>query len=271
MSNKSFEAGQRLWLTSGQIVEFVGPAGEGRCVVAKVIEYDMDDDDEPCDELGDEIVVSVEKLRTSVPREKLDADLLALRGQIDATRNELCALQDAVRDAQKEQVEIRKRLSVNAALSRVDDWLAGRMTHFVKISEYERIEPVTKAELLKEEDRSRDLRLLCLFGRTNGNLQWRVNRWSDGSGSSWTDVIPFANYEDAFAFCAAEIPKRLAIADNDYRRDNLVESAQKLGIAIDQRHIDEARARRVAAAQKNLDSALSGVAELRKKLEEAQS
>jgi hypothetical protein len=257
----AFSTGDTVYLESGERALFVCAHGQGFIVEPL---YGEDEEEFP------DGVKSADRVYAEPPVAKKSEDIIRLDAKIDEKRNELHALQAEVRAAQKEQGELRKRLSVHAALARVDDWLAGRMTHFVKISEYERIEPVTKAELLKEEDRSSDLRLVCLFGKTDGNLQWRVNRWRDGSGS-WTDILPFANYEDAFTFCAAEIPKRLETADDGYRRDNLVESARKLGLAIDQRHIDEARARRVAAAQKNLDSALSGVAELRKKLGEAQS
>jgi hypothetical protein len=45
----------------------------------------------------------------------------------------------------------------------------------------------------------KSLRLLTLFGDTKGDLQWRINRYSDGSGSSNIEVFPCHNEEEAIA------------------------------------------------------------------------
>jgi hypothetical protein len=97
MIQTSFEAGQRLWLKSGQVVEFIGPAGEDRCVVAKVIEFDGDDDEGPSDELGDEIVLSLDKLHAKAPREKIDAEIVTAQGILADLRRQIEQQANALR------------------------------------------------------------------------------------------------------------------------------------------------------------------------------
>jgi hypothetical protein len=49
-------------------------------------------------------------------------------------------------------------------------------------------------------DRKYDgIKLLSVLGKSNGNLEYRINQYSDGSGSS-EKVHPFSNYSDAVNF-----------------------------------------------------------------------
>lgn len=152
------------------------------------------------------------------------------------------------------------------ALSRLSMFLEGKISHFV-IEEYSSIRVVTADEAInKGGNRDYTPRLLTLF-RKDGDLQWRINRYSDGSGSE-TLAYPFTSLEDAMAFAAKRIAALLLDREKQaYGLDGAVKSAAILGIPIEQRFVDKVRADELAAAQKDADEAEKTAAAKRQKLQ----
>jgi len=71
-----------------------------------------------------------------------------------------------------------------------------------------------------------DLKLITLFGRSNGDLTFNINRYSDGSGSN--DIIhPFKTYEDALAFLSERLNSKDKYSSYD------IEAADKYNIVLD--------------------------------------
>lgn len=71
------------------------------------------------------------------------------------------------------------------------------------------------------------MRLLSLYGRTDGNLEFRINSYSDGSGSD-DEVTFFKSKEKALIFMQNEFDKI-----KEYSNDNL-EVAKKYGLKLDE-------------------------------------
>jgi len=71
--------------------------------------------------------------------------------------------------------------------------VSGKITHYVKLSWNPTIVPFLKETCNYNNSK---LKLLTLYGSSNGNLTWKLSNYSDGSGSSY-ECIPCSSYEEA--------------------------------------------------------------------------
>jgi hypothetical protein len=131
------------------------------------------------------------------PTVKLEAKVAELDEEITKRRAELkevCTQLVITEEAGKRLLE---KLKKYPALKRIEDYLDGKFTHFLDVGYGVKL--ISKEDALKSPDKyDHDMKLLTLFGRTKGDLQWRINRWGDGSGSD-TDVYPCESEEEAIA------------------------------------------------------------------------
>lgn len=79
----------------------------------------------------------------------------------------------------------------------------------------------------KEYGRFDSIRLLSIFGKTDGSLCYRMNEYYDGSGS-WYNIYPCKTMEDALI----KLKEEFEFAIQNGLTDNLVETAKKYGIII---------------------------------------
>jgi len=95
----------------------------------------------------------------------------------------------------REKLHWRKNIKVDA-LDTLYRFLNDEITHIVKFNygDYE-ILPFKKS-LLSGEKREENLKLISLFGSSEGNLDWRLNYYRDGSGG-WDTIIPCSSLEEA--------------------------------------------------------------------------
>lgn len=139
------------------------------------------------------------------PTQKLEAKVDELDKLITEKRAELKRVNEELDQAGRRHHEQLKKLKQHQALQRIEDYLDGKFTHFLHVSDYSGPKIVTKDEALDQDDRwDKQLKLLCLFGDTKGDLQWKINRYRDGSGSNWDEVFPVSSEEEAI-----EIARRL--------------------------------------------------------------
>lgn len=85
------------------------------------------------------------------------------------------------------------------AFDRIIEFMSGKVTHVV-FHEYGDMTIKTFEDaLISSEERSIEygLKLVTLFGRSEGKLDFRIDRWSDGSGGSRNLCVPFQSYEEA--------------------------------------------------------------------------
>jgi hypothetical protein len=193
--NKQFNPGDPVFTLDGQLVTYIAKVSDGHCVRPV---YEGDDGE--LYEDGSPMVVN--QVFDTPPTERLEKEVAKLTERIEAKRQELSDLQTTIRvttETTKDRIEAIKR---HEGLARLDDFLAGRITHFVEKNYGPPVIKEFKKAMESEEEgqysRVRPLRLLSLFGKTDGDLTWGINRYSDGSGDH-SDVYPCCSLDEAKA------------------------------------------------------------------------
>lgn len=132
--------------------------------------------------LGDQEVVN--QVFDEPPTAVRSQNIAELEAKLAALRTERDGLREEIRTAKSERDSLVARLKEVPALRRIDDFIAGRFTHYLTEDggTFEII-AVADARCEGASSYSRELKLLTLFGATNGDLSWRLNRYKDGSGN----------------------------------------------------------------------------------------
>lgn len=138
-----------------------------------------------------------------------------------AIERETSAMQDRFRVAQEKakartvQLLAFAKSADDAQLQRLHALLAGEITHFY--IDYYKPQIVTwDDEIVFQTDRNwgrlkvEGMRLLSLFGRSDGSLDYRISDYSDGSGS-WRRIVPCRSYEEALAEAQAQLDAQAAL------------------------------------------------------------
>jgi hypothetical protein len=175
------------------------------------------------------------------PIQKQETTLVNLEKTIQEKRQELYKIEDSIRNYNRNSSELLARLKKHEQLTRIDDFLEGRVSHFVFIGYYDSLEIKTFEETVKEGSYSKH-KLLCLYGDlTEGKkkLGWMLNRWSDGSGSN-SYVVPFDSLEGAEEYCKNCIKNAFQLVLTKYPEQSeytpsllsLVTDADKFGVIV---------------------------------------
>ena len=106
--------------------------------------------------------------------------------------------------------------SEDSQLDLLRSFLAGEITHYAIPSSYQaEIVSIDDTSNFQTENRYGDIRLeamklISVYGSSQGNLDYRIHNYSDGSGNSKT-IIPCRSYAEAVGilqeYCDAEIVK----------------------------------------------------------------
>lgn len=262
MSAPTFEAGATVYLLSGRECEYVSAAGNQH-VVAPL--YDTEYGPETRDHK------LVDRVYREAPSEKLASEVLALETRLADLKAQIRDGETVVREFERDAVARKARLTAHAGLQRLDDFIAGRITHFAMVG-YDppyRIDTFDQALKPSESEcRTRSLRLLSLFGGTNGDLTWNINRWSDGSGS-WNECIPCTSYQEAEVMILARIEKDLhekwaKESSRPWVMDKIIVCAKSFGVPVPEEIETAVTAYKVQAAQDR-------VAKMRAELDSAEA
>lgn len=213
-----FIPGEILHNERGRRVEYVGKCEGNLLVKLGNVIYENGEEYESFDEIAVE-----PRLFRSAPRASIDKDIEKLRAEEKALKESLTALR--AEHSQQERIgkEIFNRVTQHAQLGRLDDFIAGRFSHVV-LEDWSGVSVMTKEDALKYEEQSSyrtkgETKLMTLFGKSNGDLQWRINHYSDGSG----------NHHDAWPCCSLEEARTKA--------QEIIDAATELWVA------DKARAK----------------------------
>src|SRR5262249_25554574 len=135
---------------------------------------------------------------------------------------------------EREIANRQTRIRTHEALKRLDDFLAGNITHAVR-ARYSGISIGTFAEVFEEGGRyDKGVKLLTLFGDKKCGLSWHLNDYRDGSGS-YTEIFPCTSLEDAKAVAQSKLDALFDLARRGERVSYLSEhiaSALKDGLAV---------------------------------------
>jgi len=259
----TFAKGDTVFLSDGQEVEYIaGSVGEH--VVRPILN---DVDDEP--HYGRPFTVY--EVFVEAPVAKYDERIAKLRAEVEELEAKAKAARTASQDFERGERERRERLRTHDSLQRLDDLLAGRITHAV-VAEYCGASIQTFDEVLvyrRDNGREEGLKLLTLFGKSGGDLTWGVNRYYDGSGSNQT-IYPACSYEEAL-----EIWTRLwdaAMAEFRTKTGYMhglnywIEAGKKVGVELPADVAERWYAHAVASAEEALAKARSDIAKKEKEL-----
>lgn len=270
MSARIFNPGDEVFSLHGQAARYVAPCASGH-----VVEPIFETDDEPA--YYHDTPQTWREVFRKPPTEKLDHDVAALEAKLKLRQQELNDLREQRNQFEREEHARKERLKQHEQLAALDDYLAGRITHFVVTGGYEapRIVTYEEAIVTTDEDNGRkNLRLLGLFGDPKRNLRWRVMWYSDGSGSTKYEVFPCTSLEQAIERLTAIINAGWDEIRREGRYHLLmqtVKTARTMGLAVPQDLTE--RTERIAKEgyEKALKSRREEVARAQKQLAEAEA
>lgn len=206
----TFTLDQRVYSADGRAGMYVAEVVGGHAV--QPLFEDGDGVTEPAMHYAEGIEVWP-SVHAEPPRALLDAAIAAQRAALAKLQAEVAEMERAKREAMRSQNEVKERLKQHTALRYIDDHLAGKFTLFVRFTDYG-VPTIEDAQtcLANDDRRDKGLKLLSLFGDTKGDLQWRINRYSDGSGN-WAEAFPVATQEEGIA----EIRRRYELHVAEWR------------------------------------------------------
>ena len=217
---------KRWYLLDGTEVLLLEKTSSG-CIVERVYEGDPDREPPYSKPFLADAVFDFEHFAKEHP------DVTKKREELAKLNDKLAEIRAEIRTAENERPALLARLKQISALANIEDFIEGRITHFVH-SDYAYIS-VHGVDLLdyKEEGRGtypKRLRLLSLYGASNGDLSWNLNMYYDGSGHSRYQVWPFTSLDAATAFARGMLMEKVAKLADECNPEYLLESFRKCGI-----------------------------------------
>lgn len=253
--------GTTVFTEDGNGWEYIATLGDGSIVLRAI--YDEDEE-----HWYSRSTCIVEKVWPKPPRQIHDVEIaqrVAEIAKLRAENNELA------RERRELERDIPNRIAalaqLDAAVTRIDDFMAGKITHFVT-EQRGRFKIEALEDALKSDERNWPVRqkLITLFGRSDGSLSWNINQYSDGSGHSAYRCYPCKSAAEALAVMAPLIAAMLADKEG-YGRSSAMDSADKYGLPVPAsvraelmardrvrmaKNVED-HSRRLAGAQKTLD------------------
>lgn len=265
----TFETGQTVYGRDGQKYEF-GESLSGERAVVSPIHYwngwDGEDYEQPSYQA---CILPLSGLFVKPPIAAVHADVAAATAELEKVRQQIAVEHSELRNAQKAEAERLATIQRHEKLSLLSRFIAGEITHLVKVDHQIAIEPL--ADQACSYDKKK-LKLLTLYGDSKGDLNWQLSSYSDGSGSgSWT-VIPCVSYEHAKAEAQRAVDEKVEewrLYGKPYWLSYTIDAADKYDLTIpdDVRaayhgHRIEEAAKAVAKAQAEAQKAEAALAAL---------
>lgn len=175
-------------------------------------------------------IIRVSCVYDEPPVARYSEEAVSLKSEIAKLKEERNSIRAGLESFKRENAERIKKLKNVAALKRIEDFIDGKITHYV-YERYGRIE-VTTPQSEKCDCDKHDMRLLSLYGKSNGDLEWRLNKYSDNSGISW-QVFPCTSLEEANEKALELIESlydQFRKGKYNWNVTNVADSAKKLGL-----------------------------------------
>lgn len=182
-----------MYLRNGQEVKVLKQIEDGYLVQEIHFYEDQDYSDEWVDERI--IFVKTGEIYKNPPLKKFSDEIDKLQAKITEL---ICKKNDFTAEFEKlkkEKEEKLKDFKKYEALKHIDRFLNAGITHYVILSSW-RPEIIDFNDARCSYDK-KNLKLLTLFGTSEGNLEWKLNSYSDGSGGYGETVVPCISYEEA--------------------------------------------------------------------------
>jgi DNA-binding transcriptional regulator GbsR (MarR family) len=175
----------------------------------------------------------VEKVHCEAPTEKYDKEIDELTAEISRLRETKRTMRARIKEIEQEvQVQVDKYKD-HPDLKLLDQFVNNKITHYAILGRYNmQIIEFGKATC---ENWTGELKLLTLFGGNKGDLEWKLNRYTDGSGNSLR-VAPCLSYEHA----QSELQKFIeGEIDPDRPEERFIKCAERYNLNISQDYINE--------------------------------
>lgn len=215
---------------------------------------------------GNSFVVKLASLSPKPPVEAYSAEIKALTQR----RKELC---QQVRNEEMELLALKKQredLLKRAKLELLDKFVNGGITHYVQVERWDVPKILqfnaTVDSYNKYERGLSKMKMLSLYGRSDGDLEWRLNNYADGSGSD-TAVIPCASEEEAKQVLREQIALRM---ESKVSID-LLKAAREAGMDVPAEYVEDVRKLAVDTAERNAQSRREELARAEAKVAEAKT
>lgn len=278
MKTPQFKPGDTVYNQYGQIHEYVCPHPNGEGHVCVPWFETGSGDDGPVEWRGDPVSVRYVFAEPDQARQKADAKLVELNAKVDAARLELAGLHKERSTLDNDARDRLARLKQHAALKHLDDYLAGKITHFVVMPSYgSTVFVKSLADALKSEDMyAREMRLLSLYGTSNGDLQFKITQYSEGSGGACYEAFPFTSEEAARSFAKELVAKELASCIKSGNKDGngmpsyfsgWAKTAAEWGVPVPEDMLARQKAIDITNAEKLVADAEKKLAEMKAYLE----
>ena len=143
------------------------------------------------------------------------------------------------------------------ALERLSDFVQGRITHYAFPNYHPEIREVIDSKNFQQDHSLRGteieaLKLITLFGKTDGDLEFRINRWSDGSGMD-TQMIPCRSREEALKVMQRELDAASErYLSGEIKGFNLDEWSKIQGLVIPSEVLNKRKLEKIAGLEKEI-------------------
>lgn len=169
----------------------------------------------------------------SPPRQVIDKEILALEARKQQLEAEVRKMTEEKRAAEKDILDRKARLVRHEQLKRLDDFITKGVVCYVVDEKYSHDIQVIDFKNTECKYRRNEFRLLSLFGGSNGDLSWRLNTYSDGSGSYY-ECIPCVSQDDVPAAIASLLERVWAKwrKEGSVALEKYAKVAQKYGLTV---------------------------------------
>jgi hypothetical protein len=243
----------KKYLMSGEEVEAVQQLDDGKWLVFRLFEIQNGTDD-VYEEVIEDFPIIVNDVFDTPPRKKIEQDIAEqqqhleqIRQEIRALRNQQRAMEHEFRHAQQSHAERMAKYKRYDALKHLDQFLNDDITHYVIQTEYSETGEIVGIDDYRDRYDGKKRRLLALYGNTNGDLEWRLSYYSDGSGEH-EFVHPFCSSQEAHDFLQSRYDK-LPV---DKANLQYVQAADRGGFTLPEGYRDAAITAARIAAQHNI-------------------
>lgn len=257
------------YLEGGEQVEVLAEFGN-QCVVVMLYEPEYEDDGP---RLGEPFIIAKSKVFDSVLVSKKEQEITRIEKRIAELTEERKKLDSIINTKSKEITELRhsymdveKATQENAAMRRVWNLITGKIKYLVFNNSYScEIIPIEQAT--SKHGCRGEIRLLSLFGDSNGKLDWKLNDYDNGHGGREETVVPCLTIAEAREVAEPLVKRHLEEAMRDSYKsveslERAIQQSMNASFTPDAKYADELAARKkkksdekIAAAEEQLAKA----------------
>lgn len=217
------------------------------------VEHYDDEDEEYPSPTG--TVVLAGEVSVAPPVAVVDAEIAARQATLAELTDRIKSARIEVYTVEREAKQQLDKLAKFPRFDRLLDFVEGKITHFV-CSDYQHaalIKTWDEFAIYREDKRDKGVKLLTLFGSSNGDTEWRLNQYYDGSGSN-TVCQPCTSEEEARKVVGEwlEAAWLTFTSDRPWFVSGAIASAKMYGFPVPQEIQDAFEQHRLEAHQRSI-------------------